>query len=72
MAMEQFKKWSKLSWSNSLGERVAEENAWKAALEWALTTQGRFDWRFCSMISPSIIEKELNGKKRSNHELQNR
>ena len=35
---------------------------WKQALEWALTTQGKFDWRFCPMISPSIIEKELNGK----------
>ena len=42
-------------------EYEMQKRAWKAALEWALTTQGRFDWRFSAMISPSIIRKELDG-----------
>lgn len=47
---------------NDYGPFSASKAGWKAALKWALTTQGKFDWRFCPMISPSIIEKELESE----------
>jgi len=62
--MEQFKKWSKLSQSNSLEESIAEENAWRAALEWI---RDKIDsgCDFSSLGIVNIIDEELGNDKES-------
>jgi len=59
--MKQFKKWSKLSNSNSLEESIAEERAWEAALEWVYREGyyiiGNPAFRDSSILD--VIKKEL-------------
>lgn len=62
--MRQFKKWSKFSYSNSLGESIAEEEAWKAALEWVLTQKFKYNPKYndnTEVILVEGIKRELNG-----------
>lgn len=58
--MEQFKKWFKKNKPYEVYSCMdMAEKAWRAALEWALTQQGKIDWRFFSVILPKDIKKEL-------------